>query len=52
MDRRIEGKKEGKKGREEGKIETDRRERDNGKLRRSVNIQRKARSRQKKVDGA
>lgn len=47
----MEGKKEGKKGREEGKTETETRERDNRKLRRFVNIQRKVRGRQKKVDG-
>lgn len=45
------GKKGGKTGKEEGKIETERRERDSRKPRRLVNIQRNVRGRQKKVDG-
>lgn len=53
MDRRTERgeKKREIKGREEGKIETETKERDNRELRRSVNILRKVRGRQKKVDG-
>lgn len=43
--------KEGKKSRERGKIEKERREWDNRKLRRLLKIRRKVRGREKKEEG-